>query len=120
MLPHSELVIRNQDSPLLENTQIYKTLVHVPLVKALFFYPFETIMRRQTRIEKYVINKIREKRLENGFSQADLSFKLGLNDSFVSHVETPKRRAKYNINHLNMLAKIFECSIKDFFPEKPL
>lgn len=50
----------------------------------------------------------------------ELSQKLGLSSSFVSHVESPKRRAKYNINHLNELAKIFECSPKDFWPDKAL
>jgi hypothetical protein len=43
-----------------------------------------------------------------------------MTDSFVGHVETPNRRAKYNVNHLNALAKIFKCSPKDFMPEKPL
>jgi transcriptional regulator with XRE-family HTH domain len=72
------------------------------------------------KIDQYVINKVKEKRLEKGMSQADLSIKMGFTDSFVSHVETPKRRDKYNLNHLNTLAKIFKCSIKDFLPDKPL
>ncbi|OJY84651.1 MAG: transcriptional regulator [Sphingobacteriales bacterium 40-81] len=73
-----------------------------------------------TKIEKYVIEKVKEKRDAAGWSQILLSQKLSMSDSFVSHVETPKRRAKYNLNHLNALAKIFKCSPKDFFPEKPL
>lgn len=77
-------------------------------------------MSQHTKIEQYIINKIKEIRIEKGLTQADLSFKMGLNDSFVSHVETPNRRDKYNINHLNTLAKIFKCSIKDFMPDKPL
>jgi hypothetical protein len=43
-----------------------------------------------------------------------------MTDSFVGHVETPNRRAKYNLNHLNALAKLFKCSPKDFMPEKPV
>lgn len=93
---------------------------HVPLVKIFFFSPFQLYMSSLTKIEQYIINKVKEKRIESGLSQADLSFKLGLTDSFVSHVETPKRRDKYNVNHLNKLAKIFKCSIKDFFPDKPI
>jgi len=46
-----------------------------------------------------------------------LSQKLGLSDSFISHVESETRRAKYNINHLNEIALILECSPKDFWPE---
>jgi transcriptional regulator with XRE-family HTH domain len=75
-------------------------------------------MGNLTRIEQYIINKVREKRNELGMSQAELSQRLNMNESFVSHVETPNRRAKYNINHLNALAKVFKCSPKDFWPEK--
>ena len=59
-------------------------------------------------------------RIERKLSQADLSSQLDMNDSFVSHVESKSKRAKYNVNHLNMIAKIFGCSPKDFWPEKPL
>ena len=41
-------------------------------------------------------------------------------DSFVSNVESLKRRDKYNVNHINQLAKIFKCSPRDFLPENPL
>ena len=73
-----------------------------------------------SKIENYVIGKIKERRIEMGISQISLSQKLNMSDSFVGHVETPKRRAKYNLNHLNALAKIFKCSPKDFLPEKAL
>ncbi|UAB85600.1 helix-turn-helix transcriptional regulator [Zunongwangia sp. SCSIO 43204] len=71
-----------------------------------------------SKIETYIISKVKEKRKEKGFSQIALSQKLGLSDSFISHVESQTRRAKYNLNHLNELAIILECSPKDFWPEK--
>lgn len=77
-------------------------------------------MPEATKIEKYIIAKVKEKRLEHGYSQIVLSQKLNMSDSFVGHVETPRRRAKYNLNHLNQLAKIFKCSPRDFLPEKPV
>jgi transcriptional regulator with XRE-family HTH domain len=77
-------------------------------------------MGEATKIEKYIIAKVKERREELGYTQIALSQKLNMSDSFVGHVETPKRRAKYNINHLNALAKIFKCSPKDFMPERPL
>ena len=73
-----------------------------------------------TKIEQYVIDQVREKRKAVGLSQIELSQKLSMSDSFVSHVETTSRRAKYNINHLNALAKVFKCSPKEFWPEKAL
>lgn len=77
-------------------------------------------MAETSRVEKYVIDRVKEKRIEVGLSQIALSQKLNMSDSFVGHVETPKRRAKYNINHLNALAKLFKCSPKDFLPERAL
>ena len=77
-------------------------------------------MNEASKIEKYVIAKVKEKREKEGYTQIVLSQKLNMSDSFVGHVETPKRRAKYNINHINALAKLFKCSPKDFFPDKPL
>jgi len=59
-------------------------------------------------------------RLDRGLSQLELSQKLEMSDSFISHVEAPSKRAKYNLNHLNRIAEIFKCSPKDFWPEKPL
>ena len=50
----------------------------------------------------------------------DIAIHLNVSPGFISHIESPHRRAKYNNTHLNELAKVFKCSPKDFFPEKPL
>ena len=73
-----------------------------------------------TEIEQYIIDKVKQMRIDRDLTQAELSLQLDMNDSFVSHVESKSKRAKYNVNHLNMIAKVFECSPKDFLPEKPL
>lgn len=73
-----------------------------------------------TEVDKYVIQQVKAKRLALNLSQLTLSQKLGMSDSFISHVESDKKRAKYNLNHLNELAKIFQCSPKDFLPELPI
>ncbi len=70
-------------------------------------------------VEQYVIDKVREKRIEKGWSQKDLAFEIDLSISFIGDVESPKTRAKYNLNHINTLARVFECSPKDFLPELP-
>ena len=59
-------------------------------------------------------------RKERNLSQIALSQKLGMSDSFISHVESTSRRAKYNLNHLNAIAQILQCSPKDFWPDKPI
>ncbi|ATP56228.1 transcriptional regulator [Pedobacter ginsengisoli] len=74
----------------------------------------------KSEIDIYVINKVRELRIAAGISQADLALALDLSVGFIGHIESPKYRAKYNLSHLNRLATILNCSIKDFFPELPL
>lgn len=73
----------------------------------------------KSEIELYVINRVRELRIQAGISQADLALALELSVGFIGHIESPKHRAKYNLNHLNHLAKIFNCPFQEFFPEKP-
>lgn len=77
-------------------------------------------MREPSEIEKFVIARVREFRLRKKISQEKLSLCIGVSHSFVGNVESPKQPDKYNISHLNEIAKVLECSIKDFFPEKPL
>lgn len=73
-----------------------------------------------TKIDLYVIERVKEKREKAGLRQIDLSQHLGMADSFISNVESKKRRDRYNIGHLNELAKIFNCSPQDFLPQNPV
>ena len=71
-------------------------------------------------IEVYIIRKIKELREEKGISQVSLSLALGKSTTFISDIEAPSKKAKYNVKHLNDIAKLLECSPKDFWPEVPL
>jgi predicted transcriptional regulator len=73
-----------------------------------------------TAIEQYVIDKVREIRKEKGISQRDLAAYTNLSFGFIGDVESPRSRAKYNLQHINEIAKAFECSPRDLLPEKPL
>jgi len=77
-------------------------------------------MKSSSKIEQYVINRVKELRLEKNISQAELARLLDVSEGFIGNVESKNYRAKYNLNHLNALAKLFKCSPKDFLPEKPL
>jgi transcriptional regulator with XRE-family HTH domain len=69
-------------------------------------------------IEQYVIDAVRKKRIEKGYSQAELANLLDVSIGFIGNVENPKYRAKYNLTLINELARIFECSPRDFLPDK--
>lgn len=71
-------------------------------------------------IDLFIISKVREMRLKRNLTQTDIAVHLNLSVGFVGHIESPKFRAKYNTIHLNELAKLFECSPRDFFPKEPI
>lgn len=71
-------------------------------------------------IERFVINKVREIRESKGMTQEELSLSLGKNISFISQIEAPSKKAKYNLIHLNEIARILNCSPKDFLPNQPV
>ncbi|MDQ0110510.1 transcriptional regulator with XRE-family HTH domain [Chitinophaga terrae (ex Kim and Jung 2007)] len=77
-------------------------------------------MGEVTQIEQYVIDRVREKRKEHGITQLELAIALNVSEGFIGSVESRKFDDKYNLRHLNELAKIFNCSPKDFLPIVPL
>ncbi|MBL7739079.1 MAG: helix-turn-helix transcriptional regulator [Chitinophagaceae bacterium] len=77
----------------------------------------------RSQIEQYIINRVREIRLEKRKSQADIAYGLGFESTgYIGEIESSNSdsTAAYNIDHLNTIAKLLECSPKDFWPEKPL
>ena len=74
----------------------------------------------KTKIDQYVVDKVKEKRLEKNLSQGDLAYELDMSVGFIGKVESNKYPTHYNIRHLNELAKILKCSPQDFLPRKPI
>ena len=72
-------------------------------------------------IQQYIIDRVREKRREINMSQEKLSMALGFeSQGYISKIESSKYDDHYNIDHLNQLGKILQCSPRDFWPENPL
>jgi len=71
-------------------------------------------------IERFIIKKVKEIREKKGLSQVDLSLAIGKGTTFISDIEAPSKKAKYNVIHLNIIAKALGCSSKDFWPDKPI
>lgn len=74
----------------------------------------------KTKIDQYVIDRIKAKRMEQHISQVALADSINVSKGFIGNVEVPNNDYKYNIYHLNEIAKVLKCSIKDFFPDEPL
>lgn len=74
----------------------------------------------KSKIDWHVISQIRSTRIEKGMSQEELAIHLNLSRGFIGHIESPNFIAKYSLEQLNQIAKLFNCSPRDFIPEKPL
>ena len=88
--------------------------------KKIICWSLKTVQGLKNDIESFVIQEVKRIRLERGISQKNLAFLLDVYVGFIGNVENPKYRAKYNISMLNELAKVLDCSPKDFLPIHPL
>lgn len=75
---------------------------------------------KKSKIDWYIVSRVREMRISRGLGQDDIALHLQFSTGYIGHIESPNFPAKYNTGHLNELAKLFRCSPKDFMPEKPL
>ena len=61
----------------------------------------------KSAIELYVSQKVKEYRDKRNWSQQYLADCINLSASFVSNRENPKTDDAFNLDHINILAKIF-------------
>lgn len=76
--------------------------------------------KHTSAIEQFVIDKIKEMRKAQGISQRVLENRADFSNGFIGKVESKNHRAKYNLNHINIIAKVLGCKIWDLLPEKPV
>ena len=75
----------------------------------------------KSKIDIYVIDKVREMRIAHNMSQEELSIKVGFrSNGFVGQAESFKYNKRYNVHHINRFAQIFNCSPRDFLPDLPI
>jgi len=77
-------------------------------------------MSKASPIEQYVIDRVKERRLELGITQKELSYLLDVSEGYIGLVESVNTDDKYSLKRLNDLAKALKCSPRYFLPEKPL
>lgn len=71
----------------------------------------------KSEIELFVISKVKALREKANFSQSELAVLLNVSNGFIGQVESSNHPSKYNLDHIDKLAVIFNCSPKDFLPE---
>lgn len=77
-------------------------------------------MAEISKIDRYIIDKVRERRLELNITQVDLSLRLEKSDKYISQFESYKTGRRYSAFMINEIAKALDCSPRDFWPEKAL
>src|SRR5690606_5180386 len=61
-----------------------------------------------THLDYLLILYVKQLREERGWTQQELSERMGVTKSFVGNVESFTQRHKYSIRHLTLIAKAFE------------
>ena len=78
------------------------------------------LVKPKSAFDIYVSAAVRKERMAQRVSQATLAYGIGVSDGFISQVESPKYEIKYNLNHINEIARFLGCSPRKFLPEEPL
>jgi transcriptional regulator with XRE-family HTH domain len=72
------------------------------------------------KINEYAINVLKKKRFEKNWSQQYLADSINISRSFLRNIEDDRHNAHLNLNLINELSKVFECTPREFLPENPL
>lgn len=71
-------------------------------------------------IEIFVGEKVKEYREQRKWSLRYLGDCLNVHHSFIDRCEDRNEDVAFNLDHINTLARIFECKISDLLPTFPL
>lgn len=71
-------------------------------------------------IDQFVIDYVIKLRSQKKRNQQDIAAILNVGRTFITNVESPKSRAKYNLAHIAKLADHFGISPQEFLPKEPI
>jgi len=74
----------------------------------------------KSAFELAIVENVKRKRKELNRSQSYIAMILDVSDGYVGQIESRNYPSMYTLNQLNIIAKDFECSPKDFMPEKSI
>ena len=70
----------------------------------------------KSKIDLFVITRIKERRMQKNISQRGLAAILDCSPSFIGQVKSEKFDVKYSVHQVFLVAQFFECSPAEFFP----
>jgi transcriptional regulator with XRE-family HTH domain len=66
-----------------------------------------------SKIDRYVIDKVKKRRQQLNYSQADLAHLLDVGSSFIQMVESDNYPKRYSLERINEIARVLKCSVHD-------
>ncbi len=78
-----------------------------------FFQKDQTKIRKLTKEDKALAEKVQRLRHERGITQEELSIKLGRNASYIAYIETGRRGL--SLPMVYKLARVFKINLKELF-----
>lgn len=73
---------------------------------------------QKSNIEEVIVQNTVALRKKRKKTQRDIANVLNVTAGYIGQVESLKSPSMYSYDQLNELAKFFECSPKDFMPER--
>lgn len=74
----------------------------------------------KSAIELEIVNLVRQKRKEKKLSQAKVAQILNVTAGYIGQIEMKSSLSMYSYCQLNELARFFDCSPKDFLPDRAI
>lgn len=69
----------------------------------------------KTQYQLHIIECIKQLRIQNNFSQAQLATTLGISTGQMGNIETPKAVHKYTLAQILTICQEFKISVADIF-----
>jgi transcriptional regulator with XRE-family HTH domain len=74
----------------------------------------------KSAFELSIVENVRRIRKKLNRPQSYLAMILEVSDGYIGQIESPKYASMYTLDQLNVIAKDFDCSPKDFMPEEAI
>lgn len=71
----------------------------------------------KTEYQNCIISRLRNYRMELGFSQKKIATLLGVSPGQVGNIESPQAPTKYTLRQINKLCDLFKIPIEQIFLE---
>lgn len=81
---------------------------------------FFSYFMQKSNIEEVIVQNTVALRKKRKKTQRDIANVLNVTAGYIGQVESLKSPSMYSYDQLNELAKFFECSPKDFMPERAI